>query len=93
MSGKGHSTRTIARVLKLSRCPVRKYLEPVAEQASGGSGWMEAVDWESVGQEVNGKGITIKQIEWLEASDPRHLSAWGAWLRNSPAIMMANFIG
>jgi len=37
MSEQGHSIRTIARVLKLSRCSVRKYLEPVAEPASGGA--------------------------------------------------------
>ena len=31
MSEQGHSIRTIARVLRLSRRTVRKYLEPAAE--------------------------------------------------------------
>ena len=46
MSGQGHSIRSIARVLKLSRRTVRKYLEPVLQPASEGGGWEEEVDWE-----------------------------------------------
>jgi orotate phosphoribosyltransferase-like protein len=62
MSEQGHSIRTIARVLKLSRRTVRKYLEPEPVAAEKTGGWEEQIDWEYVGQEVGAKGTTIKQI-------------------------------
>ena len=73
MSEQGHSIRTIARVLRLSRRTVRKYLEPVAEPASGGGGWEEKIDWEYVRQEVNGKGTTVKQIGREVAPDVEYV--------------------
>ena len=39
MSEQGHSIRSIARVLRLSRRTVRKYLEPVAQPPSENGGW------------------------------------------------------
>lgn len=57
----GHSIRSIARVLRLSRRTVRKYLEPVVQLPSENSGW-EEIDWDYVRQEVYGKGTTVKQI-------------------------------
>ena len=79
MSEQGHSIRTIARVLRLSRRTVRKYLEPVAEPTSGGGGWEEKVDWEYVRQEVNGKGITVKQIGREVAPDIEYVKFWRAF--------------
>jgi hypothetical protein len=63
MSEEGHSIHTIARVLRLSRRTVRKYLKPapLAAEKTGG-GWKDSIDWEYVRQEVAGKGTTIKQI-------------------------------
>ena len=53
MSEQGRSIRTIARVLRLSRRTVRKYLEPVAGPTGGDGGREEKVDWEHVRQEVD----------------------------------------
>jgi transposase len=41
MSAQGHSIRSIARVLKLSRRTVRKYLEPVPQLPSESGDWEE----------------------------------------------------
>jgi transposase len=79
MSEQGHSIRTIARVLRLSRRTVRKYLEPVAEPTRGGGGWEEKVDWEYVRQEVNGKGTTVKQIGREVAPDIEYVKFWRAF--------------
>ena len=78
MSEQGHSIRTIARVLRLSRRTVRKYLEPVAE-ATGGGGWEETVNWEHVRQEVNGKGTTVKQIGREVAPEIEYVKFWRAF--------------
>jgi transposase len=69
LSEQGHSIRSIARILRLSRRTVRKFLEPASEPAAGGGGWMETVDWEYVRQEVYGKGTTVKQIQREVAPD------------------------
>ena len=45
MSEQGHSIRTIARVLKLSRRMVRKYLEPAPVATEKTGGWEDQVDW------------------------------------------------
>jgi transposase len=71
--------RTIARVLRLSRRTVRKYLEPVAAPRGGGGGWEEKIDWEHVRQEVNGKGTTIKQIGREVASEIEYVKFWRAF--------------
>jgi len=52
MSEQGHSLRSIARVLKLSRRTVRKYLESAAQPPSESGGWEEKIDWDHVRQEV-----------------------------------------
>jgi transposase len=53
LSGQGHSIRSIARILRLSRRTVRKFLEPASEPVIEGGGWrMETVDWEYVRQDV-----------------------------------------
>lgn len=86
MSEQGHSIRTIARVLKLSRRTVRKYLAPaplVAEKTGGG--WEEQIDWEYVRQEVAGKGTTIKQIGREVAPEVEYVKFWRAyWEYASP---------
>jgi transposase len=69
LSEKGHSIRSIARILRLSRRTVRKFLEPVVAPATESGGWMETVDWDYVRQEVSGKGVTVKQIQREVARD------------------------
>ena len=71
LTGQGYSIRRIARVLRLSRKTIRKYLQPAPESAAGGGGWVETVDWEHVRQEVYGKRTTVKQMA-------------GKWRRTSP---------
>jgi transposase len=46
MSEQGHSIRSIARVLRLSRRTVRKYLEPAAQPPSENGGWDQKIDWD-----------------------------------------------
>jgi transposase len=79
MSGQGHSIRSIARVLKLSRRTVRKYLEPVLQSGSEGGGWEEKVDWEYVRQEVYGKGTTVKQLQREVAPEIDYVKFWRAF--------------
>jgi len=79
MSEQGHSIRTIARVLKLSRRTVHKYLEAVAEPARQSGGWEEKVDWEYVRQEVGGKGTTVKQIGREVAAEIEYVKFWRAF--------------
>ncbi len=59
----GYSIRSIARVLKLSRKTVRKFLGPTVQPSTESDGWVQTVDWEYVRQEVYGKGTTVKQIQ------------------------------
>jgi hypothetical protein len=63
LSEQGYSIRAIARILRLSRKTVRKFLESTipAEEAPAAS-WVADVDWEYTRREVYGKGTTIKQI-------------------------------
>lgn len=76
LSDQGHSIRSIARILRLARKTVRKFLEPVPELAAEGGGWMETVDWEYVRQEVYGKGTTVKQIQREVAPDIAYVKFW-----------------
>jgi transposase len=76
MSEQGHSLRSIARVLKLSRRTVRKYLESVAVPASESGGWEEKIDWDYVRQEVYGKGTTVKQIGQEVAPEIAYVKFW-----------------
>jgi transposase len=85
MSEQGHSIRTIARVLKLSRRTVRKYLEPAPAAAEKTSGWEAQIDWEYVRQEVAGRGTTIKQIGREVAPEIEYVKFWRAyWEYASP---------
>jgi len=52
LSEQGRSIRSIARILRLSRRTVRKFLEPTAQPPSQSGGWVEAVNWKYVRQEV-----------------------------------------
>jgi transposase len=79
MSEQGHSIRSIARVLKLSRRTVRKYLEPVGQPPSEGGGWEEAIDWDYARQEVYGKGTTVKQIQREMAPEIAYVKFWRAF--------------
>ncbi|MDP2704727.1 MAG: IS21 family transposase [bacterium] len=76
LSQQGHSIRSIARVLRLSRRTVRKYLEPATQSESQTGGWIETVDWEYVGQEVYGKGTTVKQIQREVAPEIPYVKFW-----------------
>jgi transposase len=85
MSEQGHSIRTIARVLKLSRRTVRKYLEPALSAREKAGGWEGEIDWEYVRQEVNGNGTTIKQIGREVAPEIEYVKFWRAyWEYASP---------
>ena len=79
MSEQGHSIRTIARVLKLSRRTVRKYLEPVVKQPSQSGGWEEKIDWDYVREEVYAKGSTVKQIGREVAPEIAYVAFWRAF--------------
>ncbi len=76
MSEQGHSIRRIARVLKLSRRTVRKYLEPAGQPPTQSGGWDENVDWDYVRQEVYGKGTTVKQIRQEVAPEIGYVKFW-----------------
>ena len=76
LSEQGHSIRRIARVLRLSRRTVRKYLEPAAQPPSESGSWQKKVDWEYVRQEVYGKGTTVKQIRREVAPDIAYVKFW-----------------
>ena len=75
MSEQGHSIRGIARVLRLSRRTVRKYLEPAPPPSESG-GWEEKIDWDYVRQEVYGKGTTVKQIGQEVAPEIAYVKFW-----------------
>ena len=76
LSEQGHSIRRIARILRLSRRTVRKFLETTVQPAAESSSWMETVDWENVRQEVYGKGTTVKQIQREVAPDIAYVKFW-----------------
>ena len=63
MSEQGYSIRAIARTLKISRKTVRRILGIAVAESSEPASWIGAVDWDSVRQEVYGKGTTVKQIQ------------------------------
>lgn len=79
MSEQGYSIRAIARILKLSRKTVRKFLGSPATGATEPAGWIDGVDWEYVRQEIYGKGTTIKQIHQEVAPEVTYLSFWRAF--------------
>jgi transposase len=76
MSEQGHSIRRIARVLKLSRRTVRKYLESAPQPPGENGGWEEKIDWEYVRQEVYGKGTTVRQIGQEVAPEIAYVKFW-----------------
>jgi transposase len=76
MSAQGHSIRSIARVLKLSRRTVRKYLEPAPQLPSESGDWEEGIDWDYVRQEIYGKGTTVKQIGQEVAPEIAYVKFW-----------------
>jgi transposase len=85
MSEQGHSIRRIARVLKVSRRTVRKYLEPASSVAEQTGGWEDQIDWDYVRQEVGAKGTTIKQIGREMAPEIECVKFWRAyWAYASP---------
>src|SRR5256712_10153497 len=79
MSEQGHSIRSIARVLKLSRRTVRNYLEPAPQPPSESSGWEEKIHWDHVRQQVYGKGTTVKQIGQEVAPEIAYVKFWRAF--------------
>lgn len=79
LSEQGYSIRRIARILRLSRKTVRKYLEPTAPPASESGGWEDEIDWDYVRQEVYGKGTTVKQIQREVAPEIAYVKFWRAF--------------
>jgi transposase len=79
LSEQGHSIRRIARILRLSRRTVRKFLEPAVQPPRERGGWIETVDWEYVRQEVYGKGTTVKQIQREVAPEIAYVKFWRAF--------------
>lgn len=79
LSEQGHSIRRIARILRLSRRTVRKFLEPTPQSSSDSGGWVETVDWEYVRKEVYGKGTTVKQIQQEVAPEVGYVKFWRAF--------------
>lgn len=85
LSEQGYSIRAIARILKLSRKTVRKFLGiPAATEATEPVDWIDGVDWEYVRQEIYGKGTTIKQIHQEVAPEVTYLSFWRAFRDQVP---------
>ncbi len=76
LSEQGHSIRSIARILRLSRRTVRKFLEPASQPLSESGGWVEKIDWDYVRQEVYGKGTTVKQIQREVAPEIAYVKFW-----------------
>jgi len=76
LSEQGYSIRSIARILRLSRRTVRKYLEPTAQPFSESGEWVETVDWDDVRKEVYGKGTTVKQIQREVAPEIAYVKFW-----------------
>jgi len=76
LSEQGHSIRRIARILRLSRRTVRKFLETTAQPPGESGGWVETVNWEYVRQEVYGKGTTVKQIQREVAPEIAYVKFW-----------------
>jgi transposase len=79
MSEQGHSIRTIARVLKLSRRTVRKCLAPAPSVTGKAGDWEDQIDWDYVRQEVSAKGTTIKQIGREVAPEIEYVKFWRAY--------------
>ncbi len=76
LSEQGHSIRSIARVLRISRRTVRKFLEPTPEPPRESGGWVETVDWDYVRQQVYGTGTTVKQIQREVAPEIAYVKFW-----------------
>jgi hypothetical protein len=76
MSEQGHSIRSSARVLRLSRRTVRKYLEPTPPLATEAAVGRKRLDWDYVRQEVYGKGTTVKQIGQEVAPEIAYVKFW-----------------
>lgn len=79
LSEQGYSIRGIARILKLSRKTVRKFLGSPATEATEPASWVAGVNWDYIRQEVYGKGTTIKQIHQEVAPEVLYLSFWRAF--------------
>lgn len=96
LNGQGVSIRKIAKILKVSRKTVRKFLgmsDASSDAAVPGvseDSWVAKVSWEHVRGEI-GKGCTIKQIHQETAPEIPYLSFWRA-LRDrvpvSPEVTM-----
>ena len=80
MSEQEHSIHTIARILRISRKTVHKYLGIRMGETSETAEWIPAVDWNSVLQKVlYGWGTTIKQIHREIAPEVSYLNFWRAF--------------
>jgi transposase len=79
MSEQGYSIRGIAGALKLSRKTVRRILGMAAAESSEPANWIEALDWDYIGQEVYGKGTTVKQIGQEVAPELSYVKFWRAF--------------
>lgn len=64
--------------MKVSRKTVRKIFGITPKEESEVAGWIQAVDWNYVREEVYGKGTTIKQIHREVAPEVPYLNFWRA---------------
>ena len=71
LSEQGHSIRRIARILRLSRRTVRKFLEPLSKPPPESGGWVE--QWTG---SMSARRSTAKGLRSSRSS--------GRWLRRSP---------
>lgn len=96
LKAQGVSIHKIARILRISRNTVRKFLgapgwctKEIEEKATEES-WIGKVDWNRIREEI-AKGCTIKQIHSEEVPEVAYLTFWRA-LRNrmpiSPVVTM-----
>lgn len=77
MFEQGYSLRAMARVLRLSRKTIRKFLGSPAA-LPGLPPWVQTVDWEYVRREVYGRGTTIKQVHQEVAPEVPYVRFWRA---------------
>ena len=85
----GYSVRAMARVLRVSRKTIRKFLES-SPSVPGPAPWVRAIDWEYVQREVYGRGTTIKQVHREVAPEVPYVRFWRAFRDRVPRVPSAH---
>jgi transposase len=83
MCEQGDSLRAMARVLRVSRKTIRKFLVSPAAPPDPPP-WVRTVDWEYVRREVYGRGTTIKQVHREVAPEVPYVRFWRALRERVP---------